>query len=376
VTSRNKGIDSDLGDIFNEVNNLSLRFYMKRALAIVALLSVVSPAVVRPQQQQGAPQTPSPSFSSALSIDTQGIKNYLLGPGDVLDVRVLFQSDLNALVEVDSDGNITSLPFLESPIVAKCRNEREVQKDITKAFSKYIKNPQVSVRITEMKSRPPATITGAVRQPTRVTMLRKVRLNELMAQAEGFTERASGTIQILHTEPPMCPQPGEPTAQPADDEKSPLEVVKIADLKAGRSEANPVIRPGDLVVVTEAEPVYVTGSVFAPQAIYLTDNLTLSRALATVGGTTKLAKNNDVWIYRVKPGVQTPEVIRVDYAAIKKNQKPDVVLQAFDQVDVPEAGILSRGRIGETLMGLVTGTVPGVLTAASSRPAPRTTVIR
>ncbi|HVQ40287.1 MAG TPA: polysaccharide biosynthesis/export family protein [Pyrinomonadaceae bacterium] len=349
---------------------------MKRALAIVALLSVVSPAVVRPQQQQGAPQTPSPSFSSALSIDTQGIKNYLLGPGDVLDVRVLFQSDLNALVEVDSDGNITSLPFLESPIVAKCRNEREVQKDITKAFSKYIKNPQVSVRITEMKSRPPATITGAVRQPTRVTMLRKVRLNELMAQAEGFTERASGTIQILHTEPPMCPQPGEPTAQPADDEKSPLEVVKIADLKAGRSEANPVIRPGDLVVVTEAEPVYVTGSVFAPQAIYLTDNLTLSRALATVGGTTKLAKNNDVWIYRVKPGVQTPEVIRVDYAAIKKNQKPDVVLQAFDQVDVPEAGILSRGRIGETLMGLVTGTVPGVLTAASSRPAPRTTVIR
>lgn len=376
MTSRNKGIDSDLGDIFNEVNNLSLRFYMKRALAIVALLSVVSPAVVRPQQQQGAPQTPSPSFSSALSIDTQGIKNYLLGPGDVLDVRVLFQSDLNALVEVDSDGNITSLPFLESPIVAKCRNEREVQKDITKAFSKYIKNPQVSVRITEMKSRPPATITGAVRQPTRVTMLRKVRLNELMAQAEGFTERASGTIQILHTEPPMCPQPGEPTAQPADDEKSPLEVVKIADLKAGRSEANPVIRPGDLVVVTEAEPVYVTGSVFAPQAIYLTDNLTLSRALATVGGTTKLAKNNDVWIYRVKPGVQTPEVIRVDYAAIKKNQKPDVVLQAFDQVDVPEAGILSRGRIGETLMGLVTGTVPGVLTAASSRPAPRTTVIR
>lgn len=351
---------------------------MKRTFALVALLSILaSPAVVRTQQQQGAPQAPGPSYSQPLSVDTQGIKNYLLGPGDVLDVRVLFQSDLNALVEVDSDGNITSLPFLDTPISARCRNERDVQKDIAKAFSKYLKNPQVSVRTTERKSRPPATVTGAVKQPTRVTMLRRVRLNELMAQAEGFTERASGTIQILHTEPLMCPQPGEEAAAlPIEEGKSPLEIVRIADLKMGKPEANPVIRPGDFIIVTEAEPVYVTGSVLAPQAIYLTDNLTLSRALATVGGTTKEAKTNDVQIYRLKPGAPAPEVIRVDYAAIKKNQKPDFVLQAFDQIDVPEAGLLSKGRIGQTLMGLVTGTVPGVVTGFSNRPATRSTVIR
>jgi len=272
---------------------------MKRTLALVAILgSLASPIAVLPQQQQqGASQSSSSPMASRPSIETQGVKNYLLGPGDVLDVRVLFQSDLNAVVEVDSDGNISSLPFLETPISAMCRNERDVQKDIAKALGKYIKNPQVSARIIEMKSRPPATVTGAVRQPTRVTMLRKVRLNEIMAQAEGFTERASGTIQILHTEPVMCPQPGEKSAaEPFDEEKSPLELVRIADLKAGRPEANPFIRPGDLIVVTEAEPVYVTGSVFAPAAIFLTDNLTLSRALATVGGTTKEAKTSDVQI--------------------------------------------------------------------------------
>lgn len=338
---------------------------MKRAFVLVVILgSLASPSVVR-TQQQSAPQGPSQGFSQPLSVDTQGIKNYLLGPGDVLDVRVLFQSDLNAMVEVDSDGNLTSLPFLESPIPAKCRNEKEVQKDIAKAYAKYLKNPQVSVRISERKSRLPATVTGAVRQPTRVMMQRRVRLNELMAAAEGFTERASGTIQILHTEPVMCPLPGEE----ADAEnKVPLEIIKIAELKAGKPQANPVIRPGDYIMVTEAEPVYVTGSVYVPQGIFLTDNLTVSRALAMVGGIRKEAKMDDVRIYRQKPGAQTQDVIRVDYAAIKKNKTPDILLQPYDIIDVPEAGMLSKSRIGQTLIGAITGSLPGVLTAAGSMP--------
>src|SRR5207253_3473557 len=60
--------------------------------------------------------------SSAASIDNQGIRNYLLGPGDVLDVRVFGQSDLSSQVEIDADGNISSLPFLETPIRAQCRD--------------------------------------------------------------------------------------------------------------------------------------------------------------------------------------------------------------------------------------------------------------
>src|SRR5712664_2674463 len=98
---------------------------MKRAFVSVSILcSLTSPGVARTQQPQSAPQAPSPAFSQPLSVDTQGIKNYLIGPGDVLDVRVLFQPDMNATPEVDSDGNISSLPFLESPIPAKCRNEK------------------------------------------------------------------------------------------------------------------------------------------------------------------------------------------------------------------------------------------------------------
>lgn len=335
---------------------------MKRSFVLVAIaLSLSFPGLVLTQEPQVAPSQDGPAratTSEQSGVDNQGIRNYLLGPGDTLDVRVFAQPDLNAVVEVDSDGNISSLPFLESPIPAKCRTDKDIQKDITKAYAKYLKNPQVSVKIAERKSRQPATVFGAVRQPTRVQMQRKVRLNELMVVSGGFTERASGTIQILHTEPLMCPQPGEEAlAAPIDGLKVPFEIIKISELRAGKTSANPVIRPGDYVLVTEAEPIYITGSVIAPQGIFLRDQLTLSRALAMVGGARKEAKLTDVRIYRQKPGATDQEMIRVDYAAIKKNQKPDFFLQAFDIIEVPEAGLFSSSRIGQTLMGAVSGSL-------------------
>ena len=354
---------------------------MKRSLVLVAtLISLICPTLVRTQEPQSSsgssgqdvPQATGRSGAGEAGIDGQGIRNYLLGPGDTLDVRVFGQSDLNAIVEVDSDGNISSLPFLEAPIPAKCRTEKQVQKDITKAYEKYLNKPQVSVRIAERKSRQPATVFGAVRQNTRVQMQRKVRLNELMVVSGGFTDRASGTIQILHTEPLMCPQPGEEAlALPIDDTKAPLEIVKIAELKAGKAQANPVIRPGDYIIVTEAEPVYITGSVVAPQGIFLRDQLTLSRALAMVGGARKEAKISDVRVYRQKPGATDQEMIRVDYAAIKKNQKPDFFLQPFDVVEVPEAGIFSPSRIGQTLIGAASGSLGSIFSQGGTSIANR-----
>jgi polysaccharide biosynthesis/export protein len=329
-----------------------MRFKLVMIVAVIAATLLVG--LVNAQEQQQSSMSGGGGSSSA--VDNQGIRNYLLGPGDVLDVRVFGQPDLNSTVQVDSEGNLSSLPFLETPISAKCRTEKEVQKEITAAYAKFINNPQVSVRITERNSRQPATVFGAVRQPTRVEMKRKVRLNELMAVSGGFTERASGTIQILHTEPLMCPEPGEEAeAAPIDGSRIPLQIVKISELRTGKIEANPVIRPGDYVLVTEAEPVYITGSVMSPTGIYLREQLTLSRALAQVGGTRKEAKITDVRIYRQVPGSINQEVIHVDLAAIKKNQKPDFVLQPYDVVEVPEAGMFSSGRIGATLFGAVTG---------------------
>ena len=322
------------------------------AIGLACMLAGFSRAQ-EPQQQQSS----NPTTAQNSSLDIQGSKAYLLGPGDVLDIRVFGQPDLSTnSAQIDSDGNLSSLPFLETPIPAKCRTDKDIQKDIAKAYAKFVNNPQVSVRIAERNSRQPATVFGAVRQSMRIEMKRKVRLNEIIAASGGFTERASGTIQILHTEPLMCPEPGEEElAKPIDGTQIPLQVVKIAELRAGRVDANPVVRPGDYVLVTEAEPVYITGAVASPNGVYLRDQLTLTRALAMVGGARKEAKLNDVVIYRQKAGSIDQDVIHVDVAAIKKNEKPDVVLQAYDVIEVREAGMFSRERLGSTVVGALTG---------------------
>jgi len=341
---------------------------VKQSLVLAVAFACVLVGLVNaqdPQQQTSPP--PPPNSAEQAGLDIQGTRNYVLGPGDVVDVRVFGQPELSGPAQVDGDGNLSSLPFLDTPIKAKCRTDKEVQKDIAAAYAKFVNHPQVSVRISEKNSRQPATVFGAVRQPTRVEMKRKVRLNELMTVSGGFTERASGTIQILHTEPLMCPGPGEEAeALPIDGTRIPLQIVKISELRSGKTEANPVIRPGDYVLVTEAEPVYITGAVVQPSGIYLRDQLMLSRALAMVGGARKEAKLNDVRVYRQIPNTANQEVIHVDVAAIKKNQKPDFVLQAYDVIEVTESGMFSKDRIGSTLIGALTGSMTNAITTTGA----------
>ena len=279
-------------------------------------------------------------------------QRYLLGPGDVVEIRVFAQHDLDTTARVDSDGNLSSLPFLD-PISAKCRTERAVQKDIAAAYTRLIKDPQVSVRVVEQNSRPPASVSGAIRQAGKVTMDRRMRLNELIAASGGFTDKAAGTIQILHTQALLCPSPGEQAeALPIAGTAVPLQVLKISDLAKGS--VNPVIRPGDLVLVTEAEPVYITGSVISPGGIMMRDQLTLSRALGMVGGPRKEANQSEIKIYRQKPGSAEQEIIKVDFEAVKKNQKPDVFLQPYDVIEVSDSGLWGGRGWLEILAGVFT----------------------
>ena len=305
----------------------------KRPFTMLAILICVVFGVARGQQQQ----------------------TYVLGPGDVLEVRVFGQNELNSTVQVDGEGNLSSLPFLDS-IPARCRTEKQVQKDIAVAYSRLIKDPQVSVRVIDRKSRQPASVSGAVRTAGKVPTERKIRLNELIAASGGITEKAAGTIQILHTEPLLCPGPGEEAeALPVAGTAIPLQVVKISDLRDGT--VNPLIRSGDLVLVTEAEPVYITGSVVQPGSIMLRDQLTLSKALGMVGGTRKDAKLSDIRIYRQK-GNHQQDVLKVDFEAVKKNQQPDIFLQPYDVIEVSDTGMFGGGNWLQILAGIFLRSAP------------------
>lgn len=325
---------------------------MKNKMGGLSLLFALLALCVSVASQE--PSQPSTSSAAAPSVDTQGVGTYLLGPGDTLDVRVFGQSDLNTVVEIDGDGNISSLPFLEAPIKAQCKTDKQVQKEITAAYGKYIKNPQVSVRIMERKSRQPATISGAVKTPLQVVMMRRVRLHELITRAGGTTDRANGFVQIMHTEGAMCPEPGEVAPKAPDGNGSfDIAVYSLNEMRMGKEGADPFIWPGDIVQVREGDPVYVIGQVTSPRELVLRDQLTLHRAILMAGGVQSTAKTSEVHIYRLKDGQASPVSLTYNYDAIKKGKAQDVLLQPNDVIEVGKAG-----GIGPILKDMLR-TVPG-----------------
>ena len=140
---------------------------VKQSLVLVIGLCACSPVQFERRSQQ---QNLRPTRHSNPALTSRESKRICLVQAMCSTSACLDSRSLSSTVQVDSDGNLSSLPFLETPIKAKCRSDKEVQKDIAAAYAKFINNPQVSVRISERNSRQPATVFGAVRQPTRVEM--------------------------------------------------------------------------------------------------------------------------------------------------------------------------------------------------------------
>jgi polysaccharide export outer membrane protein len=339
---------------------------MKHRSLLLALALCLAAPVALAQGPSAGSQTASASISPAAgaALDAMGIKKYLLGPGDVLDLRVYDEPQFSGPLVVNDEGKI-EVPFVDEPIPATCRTDREIKKDIVAALAKYIKRPQVSLRVTEMKSRPAAVVFGAVRVPQRVDMKKRARLLELLAFSGGVTEQAGGNVQIFHTEPVMCAEPGvEDLAKPidvykpTDETQVAYEVYSLPDLRAGKPEANPIVRPGDIVIVQESQPVYMTGAVKSPQGIFLGGGMQLKQAIAMVGGLSKEAKASQIVIWRRKVGVAEPEKILVNFNDIRKEKIPDIALQPYDIIEVPDGS----GSLGSTLKGFLMGGVAGAAT--------------
>lgn len=268
---------------------------------------------------------------------------YMVGPGDVIEGKIFGEERFNFRTAIDENGRF-QVPFFEKSIMAKCRTERELNSDVTQLLSKYLKNPLVSVSVAERKSRPPTTIYGEIRSPQQITLLRKVRLLELLAIAGGVTPTAGGAIQIFHTQPPMCDEAYEDgsgnTAANSDDNSLnfPFRVYSLDMVQQGSEQANPLIYPGDIVVVKEALPVYIIGEVNGVGKVTLPEGgLPLSQALASVGGVHPQAKIKDIKIYRLKANSKDREIVSVNYDAIKKGKEKDVMLSPYDIVEVGKA---------------------------------------
>ncbi|MER3430449.1 MAG: hypothetical protein C4324_05300 [Blastocatellia bacterium] len=284
--------------------------------------------------------------------DTRG--GYLIGPGDEITGKVLGEPQFDFVSTVDEDGRI-EVPFFDKPVNARCKTERELRTEVSRLLSRYLKNPQLSLRVTKRNSRPPVSIYGEVRQQQQVELTRRAYLLELISFAGGVTERSGGVVQVFRPRPPICSLPDEQNDWSTGKDAGlgvPSRIFSLASLRQGREEANPEILPGDIIVVPKASPVYVTGEVVRPGEISIPEGgLPLTQAIAMASGITREAKTKNVKIYRRKTGSAEPELITVNFDEIKKGAVADPVLMPFDIVEVDKA----KKSIGDILLEAVTG---------------------
>ena len=306
------------------------------------------------------------SFGQTIAAVTETSRGYLIGPGDVVEGRVLGEPDFNFAATVDEDGNI-EVPFFDKLVPAGCHSERELRADVTKLLAKYLRSPQLGLRVTERKSRPPVTVSGEIRSPQLVELKRQARLLELLSFSGGTTEDAGGIIQVFRPRPSICAAPEELAdwrAGLTSGSDVPSKVYSLASVKQGRDEANPIIYPGDVIVVQKASPVYITGEVRSPQGVLLKNGtLSLTQAIAQIGGFNREAKTKDIQIYRLKPNSQDRDTIAVNYDLIKKGEQKDVMLEPYDVIQVDK----TKKSVGQIIFETVTGAArSGVSTLGTS----------
>jgi protein involved in polysaccharide export with SLBB domain len=278
----------------------------------------------------------------------------LIHLGDLIDVDVLGSVEYDWRGTLSPEGFLNGLDTLEDRVFGLCRSEEDVAKEIARGYGKFLREPKVVVRILDRSNRPNSTLFGAVRTPQRFQVKRAVYLNELIILAGGFTDKASGEIQIFRPSSLSCGETTGEKNQTANAGSEPRERfisarqdngpqfinIRITDLLGGKKEANVQILAGDVVTVLESKPIYVIGGVTTPRQIATRAEMTVSRAIAGAGGLSKDADSTKITIFR-RAGSETKN-IEVDLEKIKASQAEDLVLQAYDIVDVAQKGSAKR----------------------------------
>ena len=251
--------------------------------------------------------------------------------GDIVDVDFVGGFEFDWRGGLTIDGDLDGLAEADPPIRALCRTEAEIAADVEKAYSKILKEPKVKVRIVDRSNRALVRLYGAVRTPSRYKLMRSATLRELLVMSGGLTDDASGEISIFRPRDIGCG-----SATTTGESVSRSLKIQVLDLIAGKSESDPEILSGDVITVERAAAVYVIGAVNNPRPIYSRSEMTVSHAIASAGGLAKEADGRRVTILR-RQGDDT-RAMEVDLIAAKTDPTKDMVLKAFDIIDVASRG--------------------------------------
>ena len=162
--------------------------------------------------------------------------DYLIGPGDTLQVFVWRNPDLTITVPVRPDGKI-STPLVED-MVAVGKTPTRLARDIEQALSTYVKSPEVNVIVTLPASVfSQIKVIGQVLHPQALPYRDGMTVLDAVLAVGGLGQFAAGNRAHI--------------ARSESGKEQDIKVKLDALVNNGDMKQNVLLRPGDVLVVPE-----------------------------------------------------------------------------------------------------------------------------
>jgi len=251
------------------------------------------------------------------------IREYVIGPRDLLEIKVFELPEFDQTVRVSENGTIT-LPLIGNVEVWGLTKEK-LEKRLASLLDKYVKNSQVSVFIKEYQSSRVAII-GAVEKPGMYELVGRQTLLQMISQAGGFKDSAANEIYVLRE---------------GENGNTASIAIDLEDLLLnGNQKLNIPIQPNDVINVPVDKEIiiYVFGEVRNPGALQVkrSQKITLLKAIAQAGGLAENASKRGVTIKRKDTNGKEIN-IKVNLNDIIKGKTKDIPLKEGDVVIVKES---------------------------------------
>jgi polysaccharide export outer membrane protein len=194
-------------------------------------------APTAPVSETAAPTaTPPAPLARAPSASGETAGDYLIGPGDTLEVFVWRNPDLTVTVPVRPDGKI-STPLVEN-MTAVGKTPSQLARDVERALSVYVKSPQVNVIVTVPASAfSQVKVIGQVLHPQALAYRKGMTVLDAVLAVGGLTQFAAGNRSRL--------------VRSVNGKSEERKVRLDALVNNGDMTQNYSLEPGDVLVVPE-----------------------------------------------------------------------------------------------------------------------------
>ena len=167
----------------------------------------------------------------------QSTSEYIVGPGDTLNVFVWRNPDLSLKVPVRPDGRI-SIPLVPD-VVAVGKTTSGLARDIEQRLQKYLTDPNVTV-IVETFVGPfsrQVRVIGEAAEPRAIPYRTNMTVLDAMIEVGGLTKYAAGNAAIL--------------VRTVNGKQESYSVHLNSLIKDGDVSANVALAPGDIIIIPQ-----------------------------------------------------------------------------------------------------------------------------